>query len=158
MAYQQHTGWRRLVNATGYSWAGLKAAWRNEEAFRQEGLLCAVLTPLALWLGSTPVERALLIGSLLLIVIVELLNTGIEAAVDRIRRGQAAGVGTNCRAGPRTSARRRCSWPCSTPPWCGSSSYSPDPAVTRPSLALALVPMARKGGRVFPFDNHQGQA
>ena len=70
---QQHTGWRRLINATGYSWAGLKAAWRNEEAFRQEGLLCAVLTPLAL-----------LIGSLLLIVIVELLNTGIEAAIDRI--------------------------------------------------------------------------
>lgn len=84
MAFQQHTGWRRLVNATGYSWAGLKAAWRNEEAFRQEGLLCAVLTPLALWLGHSPVEQALLIGSLLLVVIVELLNTGIEAAVDRI--------------------------------------------------------------------------
>jgi diacylglycerol kinase (ATP) len=84
MANQHHTGWRRLVNATGYSWAGLKAAWRNEEAFRQEGLLCAVLTPLALWLGNGAVEQALLIGSLLLIVIVELLNTGIEVAVDRI--------------------------------------------------------------------------
>ena len=84
MAFQNHTGWRRLINATGYSWAGLKAAWRNEEAFRQEGFLCAVLTPLALWLGHSPVERSLLIGSLLLIVIVELLNTGIEAAVDRI--------------------------------------------------------------------------
>ncbi len=84
MAYQQHTGWRRLINATGYSWAGLKAAWRNEEAFRQEGLLCAVLTPLALWLGHNSVERSLLIGSLLLLVIVELLNTGIEAAIDRI--------------------------------------------------------------------------
>ena len=78
MAFQNHTGWRRLVNATGYSWAGLKAAWRNEEAFRQEGLLCAVLTPLALWLGDNAVERSLLI------VIVELLNTGIEAAIDRI--------------------------------------------------------------------------
>ena len=65
MAFQNHTGWRRLVNATGYSWAGLKAAWRNEEAFRQESLLCAVLAPLALWLGTTSVERALLIGSLL---------------------------------------------------------------------------------------------
>ncbi len=84
MAFQQHTGWRRLVNAAGYSWAGLKAAWRNEEAFRQEGLLCVVLTPLALWLGDNAVEQALLIGSLLLLVIVELLNTGIEAAVDRI--------------------------------------------------------------------------
>jgi diacylglycerol kinase (ATP) len=84
MANQHHTGWRRLLNATSYSWAGLKAAWRNEEAFRQEGLLCAVLTPLALWLGNSAVEQALLIGSLLLIVIVELLNTGIEVAVDRI--------------------------------------------------------------------------
>lgn len=84
MANQQHTGWRRLLNATSYSWAGLKAAWRNEEAFRQEGLLCVVLTPLALWLGNNAVEQALLIGSLLLIVIVELLNTGIEVAVDRI--------------------------------------------------------------------------
>ncbi len=84
MAHTQHTGWRRLVNATGYSWAGLKAAWRNEEAFRQEGLLCAALVPLALWFGDSAVERALLIGSLLLIVIVELLNSGIEAVVDRI--------------------------------------------------------------------------
>ncbi|HAS81168.1 MAG TPA: diacylglycerol kinase [Verrucomicrobia bacterium] len=84
MAYAQHKGWRRLVNATGYSWAGLKAAWRNEEAFRQESLLCAVLVPLALWLGDGAVEQALLIGSLLLVVIVELLNSGIEAVVDRI--------------------------------------------------------------------------
>ena len=84
MAFQNHKGWRRLVNATGYSWAGLKAAWRNEEAFRQEGLLCIVLAPLALWLGDSAVERVLLIGSLLLIVIVELLNSGIEAVVDRI--------------------------------------------------------------------------
>ena len=84
MGLQQHKGWRRLVNATGYSWAGLKAAWRNEEAFRQEALLCAALAPLALWLGDGAVERALLLGSLLLIVIVELLNTGIEAAIDRI--------------------------------------------------------------------------
>lgn len=84
MANQPHTGWRRLVNATHYSWAGLKAAWRNEEAFRQESLLALCLTPLALYLGDSAVERALLIGSLLLIVIVELLNTGIEAAIDRI--------------------------------------------------------------------------
>lgn len=84
MAFQNEKGWRRLINATAYSWAGLRAAWRNEEAFRQESLLCIVLTPLALWLGDSGVERALLIGSLLLIVIVELLNSGIEAVVDRI--------------------------------------------------------------------------
>ena len=84
MAYAQHKGWRRLVNATGYSWAGLRAAWRNEDAFRQEALLCAALVPVALWLGDSAVERALLIGSLLLVVIVELLNSGIEAVVDRI--------------------------------------------------------------------------
>ena len=84
MAFQNHSGWRRLVNATGYSWAGLKAAWRNEEAFRQESLLCALLAPLALWLGDSTVERALLIGSLLLIMIVELLNSSLEATIDRI--------------------------------------------------------------------------
>jgi diacylglycerol kinase (ATP) len=84
MAYAQHRGWRRLVNAAGYSWAGLRAAWRNEEAFRQETLLCAALVPVALWFGENGVERALLIGSLLLVMIVELLNSGIEAAIDRI--------------------------------------------------------------------------
>ena len=84
MGFQQHKCWCRLVNATGYSWAGLRAAWRNEEAFRQGALLCTALAPLALWLGDGAVERALLLGSLLLIVIVELLNTGIEAAIDRI--------------------------------------------------------------------------
>ena len=84
MANQRYTGLRRLLHATSYSWAGLKAAWSNEEAFRQEGLLCLLLIPLALWLGDNGVERAILIGSLLLVVIVELLNSGIEAIVDRI--------------------------------------------------------------------------
>lgn len=84
MAFQQHKGWRRLVNATRYSLAGLKTAWNNEEAFRLEGLLCLVLTPLALWLGDNAIERSLLISSLLLTMIVELLNAGIEAVVDRI--------------------------------------------------------------------------
>ena len=84
MGNQTHKGWRRLLNAARYSWAGLKAAWRNEEAFRQEGLLCAALTPAALWLGDDAVERALLIGSLLLVMMVELLNSAIEAAIDRI--------------------------------------------------------------------------
>jgi diacylglycerol kinase (ATP) len=84
MANQPDRGLRRLVHATAYSWAGLRAAWCSEEAFRQESLLCLVLTPLALWLGGDPVERVLLIGSLLMVIIVELLNSGIEAVVDRI--------------------------------------------------------------------------
>lgn len=79
-----NTGWRRVVNATVNSWAGLKGVWRNEAAFRQESLLCLFLTPVGLWLGRSGVERALLVGSLLLIMIVELLNSGIEAVVDRI--------------------------------------------------------------------------
>lgn len=84
MAAQPRQGLRRLLNATGHTWAGLKAAWRNEEAFRQETVLFLLLTPVALWLGRGGTERALLIGSLLLVIIVELLNSGIEAAVDRI--------------------------------------------------------------------------
>ncbi len=77
-------GWQRLRQATGYSWQGLKSAYRHEEAFRQELWLCALLLPLGLWLGETGVERALLAGSLLLVLLVELLNTGVENAIDRI--------------------------------------------------------------------------
>ena len=84
MATRSPAGLLRLWNATRYSWAGLKATWRNEEAFRQESLLCLCLIPIAVWLGRTGPERALLISSLLLIMIVELLNSGIEAVVDRI--------------------------------------------------------------------------
>ena len=79
-----NTGLKRIWNATFYSLAGLRAAWRGESAFRQESLLCVVLIPAAFWLGTTAVERALLVGSCLLVLIVELLNSGIEAAVDRI--------------------------------------------------------------------------
>ena len=64
--------------------AGLAAAWRNEEAFRQELLLGLALIPLALWLGESGAERALLIGSLFVLFIVEILNTAVEAVVDRI--------------------------------------------------------------------------
>ena len=78
------TGLLRLFNATRYSWAGLKTTWRNEQAFRQESLLCLCLIPVALWLGQTGLERALLISSLWLIMIVELLNSAIEAVVDRV--------------------------------------------------------------------------
>jgi diacylglycerol kinase (ATP) len=73
----------RIRNATIYSLQGLRATFRNEQAFRQELYLVAVLTPLGLWFGEDGVERALLIGSLLLVLIVELVNSGVESAVDR---------------------------------------------------------------------------
>ena len=82
--FKGKTGLARVVNAAGYSWAGLKAAFRHEDAFRQEAFLLVVLVPLALYLGDTGLERALLIASLLLVLIVELLNSAVEAAVDRI--------------------------------------------------------------------------
>ncbi|MBU2713017.1 diacylglycerol kinase [Zooshikella harenae] len=78
------TGIRRLINATRFSYQGLIAAWRNEAAIRQEIVLILVLTPIAIWLDVTLVERVLLIGSLLLLLIVELLNSAIETVVDRI--------------------------------------------------------------------------
>ncbi|MES3007004.1 MAG: diacylglycerol kinase [Pseudomonadota bacterium] len=74
----------RLIAAARYSLAGLRAAFASEEAFRLEVLVLVVFTPVALWLGETPVEKVLLIGSLLLLMIVELLNTGIEVVVNRI--------------------------------------------------------------------------
>jgi diacylglycerol kinase (ATP) len=79
-----NTGLKRIVNATFYSLAGLRAAWRHEAAFRQECLLALVLTPAAFWLGQNAVERALLIGTCWLVLIVELLNSAIEAIVDRV--------------------------------------------------------------------------
>lgn len=78
------TGVRRLLNALHYSCAGLKEAHRNEDAFRQEVLLATFLLPLAFWLESAAIGRALMIGSVLLLLIVELLNSAIEATVDRI--------------------------------------------------------------------------
>ncbi|KXX64357.1 diacylglycerol kinase [Marichromatium gracile] len=77
-------GWRRVVRAFGYSMKGFRACYELEEAFRQELFLLIPLVPLGLWLGETPVERALLVGSLLVVPIVELLNSAIEANVDRI--------------------------------------------------------------------------
>lgn len=76
-------GLRRLMNATRYSVDGLAAAWRHEDAFRQELVLAAVLLPVAFWLPLPAAEKVLLIGSLLLVLIIELLNSAIEAAVDR---------------------------------------------------------------------------
>ncbi|MCL4720682.1 MAG: diacylglycerol kinase [Gammaproteobacteria bacterium] len=100
MAKKGKRGLRRLKDAAGYSMAGLRDAWRGEEAFRQEVSLALVLLPLALWLGQTPVERLLLAGSWLLVMIVEILNTAIEATVDRISddyhqlSGQAKDLGS----------------------------------------------------------------
>lgn len=73
----------RITRAFGFSLAGLRAAYRKESAFRQELILTIVLVPLGLWLGQNGVERTLLIGSILLVLIVELLNSAIEATVDR---------------------------------------------------------------------------
>jgi len=84
MPKSTRTGLGRLVAATGYSAAGLRAAWRSEEAFRQEAVLAMALLPVALWLGQTMLQRALLVGVCLLVVVVELLNSAVEAVVDRI--------------------------------------------------------------------------
>lgn len=82
--HKGRTGLDRILHAAGYSWAGLRAAYTGESAFRQEVWLCVVAVPLALWLGQSWVETALLLGSLLMVLIVELLNSGIEAAIDRV--------------------------------------------------------------------------
>jgi diacylglycerol kinase (ATP) len=78
------TGVRRIWNALFYSFAGLAAAFRHESAFRQEVLLALVLLPVALLLDVTPAAKALLAGSVMLVLIVELVNSAIEAVVDRI--------------------------------------------------------------------------
>jgi diacylglycerol kinase (ATP) len=78
------TGIRRIIKAATYSASGLRAAWLNEAAFRQECVLAAVLIPVALVLGENAIERSLLIGSCFIVLIVELLNSAVEAAIDRI--------------------------------------------------------------------------
>jgi diacylglycerol kinase (ATP) len=82
--YKGKTGLRRLMNAFGYSIAGTLAAFKHEDAFRQEVILAVVLTPVALYFGETAIDQALMISSLLFIIVVELLNSSIEATVDRI--------------------------------------------------------------------------
>lgn len=79
-----NTGFRRIVNATRYSAQGFAHAWRHESAFRQEIGIGVILLPLALWLGRDPFEKLLLIASCLIVLIVELLNSAIEAAIDRV--------------------------------------------------------------------------
>lgn len=82
--YKGKTGIKRLLNAFKYSCAGLQEAYRNEDAFRQEVLLAVALVPCAFWLEPSMIGRALMIASVFLLIIVELLNSAIEAAVDRI--------------------------------------------------------------------------
>lgn len=84
MANHNVRGLRRILNAFGFSMAGFRACFRHEEAFRQEVYVLLVLVPLGIWLGDEPLERALLIGSLLIVPIVELLNSAVEANVDRV--------------------------------------------------------------------------
>lgn len=82
--YKGKTGLVRLWKAFGYSLAGFRAAYKHEDAFRQEVLLAAILIPLALWLPVDYPGKALMVGSVLLVIMVELLNSAIEATVDRI--------------------------------------------------------------------------
>lgn len=80
---EKRFGLQRLIPAIRHSLQGLMTALKSEAAFRQEVALFCILTPVALWLGDTGVERALLVGSMVVVLIVELLNTAVEYAVNR---------------------------------------------------------------------------
>lgn len=84
VADQGPRGLARIIAATGYSIKGFKATWINEEAFRQEVVLAIILIPLGMWLGDNPVEQSLLVSVVMLVLIVELLNSAIETIVDRV--------------------------------------------------------------------------
>ena len=84
MADSDRRGLSRILEATRYSWQGLRAAYHHEEAFRQETWLCLLLIPLGLYLGDGGVEKALLVASVLLLPLVEVLNSALEALVDRV--------------------------------------------------------------------------
>jgi len=84
MSSQGTTGLGRLLKAFGFSMEGLSAAFKNEAAFRQETYISIVLVPLGIYLGETGAERALLISVIFLVLITELINSGLEAVVDRI--------------------------------------------------------------------------
>ncbi len=83
MAKTGTTGFTRIINAAGYSWQGFKAAYSNEAAFRQELGLTVALTPVALYYGPNYADKAILIASLIFILLIEILNSAIEAVVDR---------------------------------------------------------------------------
>lgn len=84
MKPENKANFQRIINATGYSLKGLKSAYLHEAAFRQEVWLAAILIPLSFWLGENIIEKILLIGSTLLVMITELLNSAIETTIDRI--------------------------------------------------------------------------
>ena len=94
------SGVARVVDATFYTLRGLRAAWQHEAAFRQEAVLASVMVPLAFWVGRSALECAVLIGAVALVLAVELLNSGLEAAIDRIGHehhvlsGQAKDMGS----------------------------------------------------------------
>jgi diacylglycerol kinase (ATP) len=83
MAKTGVTGLTRIINAAGYSWLGFKAAYQHEAAFRQEIWLSIALTPVALYFGQDYAEKAVLIASLVFILLIEILNSALEAVVDR---------------------------------------------------------------------------
>ncbi|MBC3944866.1 diacylglycerol kinase [Erwinia persicina] len=78
------TGLTRIIKAAGYSWKGIRAAWQHEAAFRQEAVVAIIAIAIAVWLDVDVVTRVLLIGSVVMVIIVEILNSAIEAVVDRI--------------------------------------------------------------------------
>lgn len=84
MAKPGNRGITRVIKAAGYSFKGFRAAWMYESAFRQELALASILIPVAVWLGRTSFETAVLIATLFAVIIVELLNSAIEAVVDRV--------------------------------------------------------------------------
>ena len=77
------TGIKRIINAFGYTWKGLRAAYKHEAAFRQELFLAVILVPLTFWVGQNAIEWILLLGSVCFVLVVEILNSAIEAVVDR---------------------------------------------------------------------------
>lgn len=81
---QKYTGLTHFFKAAGYSMQGLKSAVKYEAAFRQELVAAVILLPLAFWLGKSKLEIALMVGSVLVVLVVELLNSGLEAIVDRV--------------------------------------------------------------------------
>lgn len=84
MTFYNEKGFKRFINAIFFSYAGFKATWKHEEAFRQEVIVFLVAVPLAFWLGKNNIEQILLIASVVLVMVVELLNTAVETVVDRV--------------------------------------------------------------------------
>ncbi len=84
MTFYNEKGLKRFINAIFFSIAGFKATWKHEEAFRQEVITFVIAVPLAFWLSDNNIERVLLIASVVLVMVVELLNSAVEAVVDRV--------------------------------------------------------------------------